>query len=196
MILFRNDKNVFGVKYWLQIYTFFWLYDVLCIDLHCKILYTQNMNFTIRSAGEADFPAILSIIKALALFERAPEKVTNTVEQMKAEKDYFNCLVAVNEDDEVIAICLYFFAYYTWVGKSLYLDDLYVLEQYRRHGIAAALLNELFEIARREQCNRVRWQVLDWNETAINFYQKINATLDYEWVNCDFDKKGIMEFKI
>jgi len=196
LILFRNDKNVFGVKYWLQIYTFFWLYDVLCIDLHCKILYTQNMNFTIRSAGEADFPAILSIIKALALFERAPEKVTNTVEQMKAEKDYFNCLVAVNEDDEVIAICLYFFAYYTWVGKSLYLDDLYVLEQYRRHGIAAALLNELFEIARREQCNRVRWQVLDWNETAINFYQKINATLDYEWVNCDFDKKGIMEFKI
>ena len=154
------------------------------------------MNFTIRFAEEADFPVILDIIKALALFEKAPEKVTNTVEQMKAEKDYFNCLVAINEEGEIIAICLYFFAYFTWVGKSLYLDDLYVLEPYRRRGIAAALLNELFEIARRERCNRVRWQVLDWNENAIRFYKKIGATLDNEWINCDFDRKGIMEFQL
>ncbi|MDR2234384.1 MAG: GNAT family N-acetyltransferase [Tannerella sp.] len=152
------------------------------------------MKFTIRRAEESDFQAILDIIKALAHFEKAPEKVTNTVEQMKAEKDYFNCLVAVGEDGVIVAICLYFFAYYTWVGKSLYLDDLYVLEPYRRHGIAAALLNELFEIARREKCNRVRWQVLDWNTSAINFYKKIGATLDNEWVNCDFDRKAIQEF--
>jgi len=67
------------------------------------------MIFKIRPAVEADFPAILDIIKALALFEKAPEKVTNTVEQMKAEQDYFKCLVATNEADEIIAICLYFF---------------------------------------------------------------------------------------
>ena len=154
------------------------------------------MIFKIRPAVEADFPAILDIIKALALFEKAPEKVTNSVEQMKAEQDYFKCLVSTNEADEIIAICLYFFAYYTWVGKSLYLDDLYVLEAYRRQGIAAALLNELFEIARIERCNRVRWQVLDWNENAIQFYNKIGATLDNEWINCDYDSKGIMEFNI
>jgi len=152
------------------------------------------MNFTIRLAVEADFSAILDIIKALALFEEAPEKVTNTVEQMKAEKDYFNCLVAINERGEIIAICLYFFAYYTWVGKSLYLDDLYVLKPYRRLGIASTLLNELFEIARNERCNRVRWQVLDWNENAIQFYKKIGATLGKEWINCDYDRKGITEF--
>jgi len=70
------------------------------------------------------------------------------------------------------------------------------LEAYRRQGIAAALLNELFEIARIERCNRVRWQVLDWNENAINFYNKIGATLDNEWINCDYDSKGIMEFNI
>ena len=153
------------------------------------------MKFTIRPAEEADYPSILDIIKALALFEKAPEKVTNTVEQMKAEKDYFNCLVATNQEGEIIAICLYFFAYYTWVGKSLYLDDLYVLEPYRRHGIAAALLNELFEVARNEHCNRVRWQVLNWNENAIRFYEKTGATLDDEWINCDFDRKGILAFK-
>jgi GNAT superfamily N-acetyltransferase len=154
------------------------------------------MKFTVRAAGEADFPAILDIIKALAHFERAPEKVTNTVEQMQAEKDYFHCLVAVNEEGVLIAICLYFFAYYTWVGKSLYLDDLYVLEPYRRHGVAAALLNELFEIARREKCNRIRWQVLDWNENAIKFYKRIGAILDNEWINCDFNLKEIKEFRI
>jgi GNAT superfamily N-acetyltransferase len=154
------------------------------------------MKYAIRTAVAEDFPAILDIIKALALFEKAPEKVTNTVEQMRAEQDYFKCLVATNEAGEIIAICLYFFAYYTWVGKSLYLDDLYVLEPYRRHGIAAALLDELFEIARKERCNRVRWQVLDWNEHAIRFYKKIGATFDNEWVNCDYDRKGIMEFRM
>jgi len=153
------------------------------------------MNYTIRPAAETDFPAILDIIKALALFEKAPEKVTNTVEQMKAEQAYFNCLVAVNEEGEIIAICLYFFAYYTWVGKSLYLDDLYVLEPYRRQGIAAALLDKLFEVARNEKCNRIRWQVLNWNENAIRLYKKYGATIDDEWLNCDFDQKGIMEFK-
>ena len=152
------------------------------------------MDYTIRPATEADFPAILEIIKALALFEKAPEKVTNTVEQMKAEKDFFKCLVAVNDDEEIIAICLYFFAYYTWVGKSLYLDDLYVLEPYRKQGIANALLIKLFEIARDEKCNRMRWQVLNWNENAIRFYKKYGTTFDDEWINCDFDRKGIMSF--
>ena len=154
----------------------------------------MNMNYSIRPAVEADFPAILEIIKALAHFEKAPEKVTNTVEQMKAEKDYFGCLVATNETGEVIAISLYFFAYYTWVGKSLYLDDLYVLEPYRRQGIALALLNELFEVARKGNCNRMRLQVLNWNKNAIQLYKKIGATIDDEWLNCDFDRKGILSY--
>ena len=153
------------------------------------------MNYTIRTAVEEDFPAILAIIKALALFENAPEKVTNTVEQMKAEKDYFHCLVAVGDDGEIMAICLYFFAYYTWVGKSLYLDDLYVLEPYRRNGIASALLDRLFEVARVANCNRVRWQVLNWNGNAIRLYKKYGAAVDDEWLNCDFDRKGILDFK-
>ena len=151
------------------------------------------MNFTIRPAVETDFADILHIIKELALFEKAPEKVTNTVERMIAEKEYFHCLVATDEDDKIMAICLYFFAYYTWVGKSLYLDDLYVLEPYRKQGVASALLSKLFEIARHENCQRIRWQVLNWNETAIRFYKKRGATLDNEWLNCDFDRNGMLD---
>ena len=154
------------------------------------------MNYTIRPAVEADFDVILDIIKALARFEKAPEKVTNTVERMKAEQAYFNCLVAVDDKGEIIAICLYFFAYYTWVGKSLYLDDLYVLEPCRRQGIAAALLDRLFEIARDENCHRVRWQVLNWNENAIQLYKKYGAIIDDEWLNCNFDREGILNFQV
>ena len=91
------------------------------------------MNYKIRIATEKDFPEILQLIRELAAFEKAPEKVTNSVEMMKKEKDLFHCFVAETETGEIIGMALYFFAYYTWVGKSLYLDDIYVKESFRKH---------------------------------------------------------------
>lgn len=154
------------------------------------------MNFTIRKATENDFPAVLSMIKELALFEKAPEKVTNTVELMKQEQHLFGCSVAVTDENEIVGMAIWFFAYYTWVGKSLYLDDLYVKDAYRRHKIGTALLNKVFEVARNENCRRVRWQVLDWNKNAIEMYKKAGATLDGEWLNCDFEHDGIKNFRM
>ncbi|MBU3662541.1 MAG: GNAT family N-acetyltransferase, partial [Bacteroidetes bacterium] len=78
------------------------------------------MEFTIRKANENDFEAILTLIRELATFERAPEKVTNSVQQMQHEKEFFHCYVAESETKEIVGLALYFFAYYTWVGKSLY----------------------------------------------------------------------------
>ncbi len=152
------------------------------------------MKFTIRKAVERDFEDILSLIKELALFEKAGEKVTNSVEQMKSEKDYFQCFIAENSEKEVVGIALYFFTYYTWVGKSLYLDDLYVKKEYRKNQIGTALLKKIFEVAKKENCKRVRWQVLNWNKLAIDMYKKVGAEIDNEWSNCDFDSKGIKEF--
>lgn len=149
----------------------------------------------IRKATEADFPAILGLIKELALFEKAPEKVTNTVEQMKEEQGLFRSLVAETKTGEIVGMALYFFAYYTWVGKSLYLDDLYVKEVHRKNKIGSALLNEVMAIAKAENCNRVRWQVLNWNKNAIGMYQSAGAVIDDEWLNCDFDVEGIRNFK-
>lgn len=154
------------------------------------------MKFAIREAIENDFPGILELIRELALFEKAPEKVTNTVEQMSDEKDLFKCFIAENESGEIVGMALYFIAYYTWVGKSLYLDDLYVREAYRQHKIGSALLSRVFEAALTENCKRVRWQVLRWNEPAIRFYEKVGALIDGEWLNCDFDSEGIRNFKI
>lgn len=155
----------------------------------------KPMNITIRKANEEDFTKIITLIKELAIFEKAPEGVTNSVEQMKAEKDFFGCHVA-EHDNEIIGIAIYFFAYYTWVGKSLYLDDLYVKEDFRGRKVGTKLLKKVFEVAKKENCKRVRWQVLNWNNPAIALYEKCGANIDEEWHNCDFNEKGIKEFKL
>lgn len=154
------------------------------------------MEITIRKANESDFEAILSLIKELATFEKAPEKVTNSVQQMQHEKEFFNCYVAENERKEIVGMALYFFAYYTWVGKSLYLDDLYVKESCRGQKIGSKLLVKIFEIAKEENCKRMRWQVLNWNTPAIEMYKKFGAEIQEEWHNCDFNEKEIMEFQV
>jgi len=145
------------------------------------------IDYKIRPATEADFEAILGLIKELALFEKAPEKVRNTVSQMKAEQDYFQAWVAEKYDGKIIGFALFYYVYYTWVGKSLYLDDLYVKEQYRGHKIGSTLLDKVISIGKMNNCKRIRWQVLDWNTPAIEFYKKLGANLDGEWINCDLE---------
>lgn len=154
------------------------------------------MNTTIRKANKQDYPAILALIKELATFVKAPDKVTNSVELMNKEDEHFNCLVAENENKDIVALALYFYAYFTWTGKSLYLDDLYVKEKYRGQKIGSQLLEEIFKIAKQENCKRVRWQVIEWNKPALEFYKKCGAQIDKEIANCDFDLKAIQQFKI
>ena len=154
------------------------------------------MKVHVRYATEQDYAEIIGMIKELALFEKAPERMTNTEKQMKEEKDLFQCILAEDEKGNILGMALYFFAYFTWVGKSLYLDDLYVKEQYRGNGVGKILLKELMKIALDENCKRVRWQVLDWNTNAIELYKKAGATLDSEWLNCDFEHDQIKKFNL
>jgi GNAT superfamily N-acetyltransferase len=118
------------------------------------------------------------------------------VEQMKEEQDFFECFIAETKDGEVVWVAFYFLAYYTWVGKSLYLDDLYIKESFRRNWIWSKLLEKIFEVAKKENCKRVRWQVLHWNKPAVELYKKLGAEIDSEFHNCDFDYKWIQQFKI
>jgi GNAT superfamily N-acetyltransferase len=152
------------------------------------------MKYTIRIAVESDYTQILDAIKELATFELAPEKVINSVDQMIEEKNHFGCFVAVLDSGEIVGIALYFYAYFTWVGKSLYLDDLYVKPEYRGHGIGTELLKKIFALAKEENCKRLRWQVINWNHEAIKLYEKVSATIDNEWSNCDFDYEQIKRF--
>ena len=106
---------------------------------------------------------------------------------MQEENHYFQSLVAEKEDGEIVGMAIYFFAYYTWVGKSLYLDDIVVKEKYRGNKIGTKLLDKVIEFGNENNCKRIRWQVLDWNTNAIEFYRKYGAKLDGEWINCDIE---------
>nr|WP_320023207.1 GNAT family N-acetyltransferase [uncultured Draconibacterium sp.] len=145
------------------------------------------MDINIRKATEKDFPAIFRLITELAEYEKSPEKVSNSLELMYEQKDYFNCYVAETEEKEIIGMALYYFSYYTWVGKTLYLDDLYVKEAWRGNGLGTRLMDKMFEVAKAEKCNRFRLQVLNWNESAIKLYEKSGFTVDKTWYNCDFE---------
>lgn len=139
----------------------------------------------IRAARKEDVPAILGLIRELAIYENAPNEVENTVEQLTIdlfEDKLCEAIVAVI-DDVVVGFALFYSSYSTWKGRCIYLEDLYVQEAYRRHKIGDALFETVRKIAIDRKCKRMDWQVLDWNEPAIKFYEKKNALLDPEWMN-------------
>jgi len=143
------------------------------------------MTLHIRKIEERDFPALISLFNEFALFEKLPEKMTNTVEQMLTEKEYLAGFVAVNGEGEIRGYVTYFFAYYTWTGKSLYMDDLYVRPIFRGQGIGTKLINEVIAFAKTENCGKLRWQVSEWNQPAIDFYKSLGANIDAVESNCD-----------
>ena len=140
---------------------------------------------TIRNAGEEDFPAMIELFKEFAAFERMPEKMTNTVERMTAEKELFHSFVAQTTDGIIVGYATYFFSYHTWIGKSLYIDDLYVREAYRGKGIGTSLMNKSIEYAKETGCHKMRWQVSNWNNPAIDFYKGLGAEIGTTEQNCD-----------
>lgn len=139
----------------------------------------------IRKAIRSDVHAIFGLIQELALFERAPEQVENTVDELEADLFDDKCCEAIvcEMEDRVVAFALYYTSYSTWKGKCLYLEDLYVQHEFRKHGIGQKLFDQVVDVAKKSKVRRMDWQVLDWNAPAIAFYKKNNAVLDPEWVN-------------
>jgi ribosomal protein S18 acetylase RimI-like enzyme len=143
------------------------------------------MNIIIRKATTQDFPSILSLIKEFSIFQKTPERVTITLEQMTAEANLFQCFVAETDDKNIVGFATFFFTYYSWSGKALYLDDLYVQDAYRKLGIGKMLLDEVIALAKNNGCKKIRWQVSKWNDYAIAFYKSIGAEIDDVEINCD-----------
>lgn len=142
------------------------------------------MQISIRKAEAADLPAIFSLIKEFAIFQKTPEKVSITVEQMQAEQDLFQCFVAL-ANGEIVGFASFFLAYYSWSGKALYLDDLYVQQPFRQQKVGSRLLEAVVASAKSEHCKKVRWMVSKWNGNAIGFYQKMGAVIDDMDIICD-----------
>ncbi len=139
----------------------------------------------IRPAKRGDEGAIMELIHGLAEYEKAPHEVVNTAEELGThlfDEKVCDALVA-EADDKVVGFALFYMNYSTWKGKCLYLEDLFILPEYRQHGIGSQLFDEVVNIAKQRGVRRMDWQVLDWNEPAIKFYQKKKAYLDPEWMN-------------
>lgn len=123
----------------------------------------------------------------LAVFENGQDEVTNSVREMEkdgfGERPIFEFIVA-EEDATIIGASIYYYRYSTWKGKRMYLEDLIVTESKRGAGAGKLLFDETIKIGKETNCTGMMWQVLDWNEPAINFYKKNNADLDGEWINC------------
>jgi GNAT superfamily N-acetyltransferase len=147
----------------------------------------------IRKGIKADLSQILELIKELAAYEKAPEQVKNSVQRMEEDgfgvKPIFEFFVAENEG-VIVGTAIFYYRYSTWKGKAIYLEDLIVNEKHRGSGIGKKLLDAIVNEAKQVDAKQVMWQVLDWNEPAINFYKKLGADLDSEWINCklEFDQ--------
>jgi GNAT superfamily N-acetyltransferase len=140
---------------------------------------------------------VLSLIKELAVFEKEPEAVIVTVEDLQrdgfGEKPMFTCLVAEVEH-EIVGMALLYFRYSTWKGKTVHLEDLIVKKSMRGKGIGAALYRKTMEFAKENKVKRVEWVVLDWNKNAVDFYEKTGATILKDWWTVQFDEQSLDEF--
>ena len=148
----------------------------------------MNPQFTVRPAQPEDVSTLFQLIKALAEYEKLADQVTGTAEQLRSHLFGAQpCIEAIVADceGESIGFALFFTNYSTFLTKpGLYLEDLFVLPTYRSCGIGKALLSELAKLARSRDCGRLEWSVLDWNEPAIGFYQRIGATVMPDWRIC------------
>lgn len=155
------------------------------------------MEVEIRKGTIDDLPQVHALIVELAEFERAPLEVTNTLEDLErdgfGENPIYKLFVAESAEG-IVGIALYYIAYSTWKGRTIFLEDLVVTQRMRRAGIGRKLFKAVAQEAKDLGAKRFRWQVLEWNEPAIAFYKNIGADLDTEWINCTLTEKQIQEF--
>ncbi|MBS1645997.1 MAG: GNAT family N-acetyltransferase [Bacteroidetes bacterium] len=144
------------------------------------------MSSRIRPGTKADLPHILVLIKELALYEKAPNEVEVSVQEMErwgfGNEKLFDFFVA-EDKEKIIGVALYYYKYSTWKGKCLFLEDIIVTQTHRGCGIGSVLFEEVIKVAQKQQVRRMEWQVLNWNKPAIRFYEKYQALLDEEWIN-------------
>lgn len=144
------------------------------------------MEVEIRLGAEAEISDLMRLIKDLALYEKAPEQVSTTEEELLSDwqAKRFEYLVMLHPENGIIGISLFYPRYSTWKGFCYYLEDLYVMPEYRGKGYGKLLLEATADKARAAGAKRLDWQVLDWNEPAVKFYESLGAHIEKEWWNC------------
>ncbi len=144
----------------------------------------------IRKATAADCPQMLELVRELAIYEQAPDEVTVSLAEFIdagfGDAPVWEAFVA-EMDGYIVGISLFYIRYSTWKGRRLYLEDIVVTETMRGNGIGKLLFDETWKLCEERKYSGMVWQVLEWNEPAINFYRKYGATFDGAWVNVALD---------
>ena len=146
--------------------------------------YLRNPMVTIRKALKEDMVAVHALITELAVYEKEPNAVLISAEKLKQHgfsEHRFDCFVAEHETSGIVGMALFYSRYSTWKGPTLHLEDLYVKQEFRKGGLGKELFDTVVSEAVKQNVGRMEWTVLEWNEPALNFYKKYNATLDPEW---------------
>ena len=155
------------------------------------------MNITIRKSQKEDMPRVLELIQELADFEKEPHEVEVTVEDLQKDGygnlPKFTCFVA-EIDNTIEGIALVYFRYSTWKGQVLHLEDLIVSQEKRGSGLGSLLLDEVVKFGDQLGVKRISWEVLDWNESAIKFYEKKGANVMRDWDVVQLNKEGIKTY--
>ena len=151
----------------------------------------------IRKGEKSDMKAVLELIRELAVFEKEPNAVVVTVEDLErdgfSENPLFHTFVA-KINNEIVGVALYYYRYSTWKGKTIHLEDLFVKEKMRGSGIGFALYSKIIEQGKKDKVRRIEWAVLDWNTPEIDFYKKSGAKVLDDWRVAQMDENGINEF--
>ncbi|OMQ12761.1 GNAT family N-acetyltransferase [[Flexibacter] sp. ATCC 35103] len=151
----------------------------------------------IRKGNPEDMESVLGLIQELAIFEKEPEAVVITVDDLVrdgfGEKPLFHVFVAEVEK-EIVGIALYYYRYSTWKGKTIHLEDLIVKDKMRGTGLGSALYSEIMKQGKKDNVRRVEWNVLDWNTPAVKFYENSGAKILEEWRVVQMDENGINSF--
>ncbi|MEN9703540.1 MAG: Diamine N-acetyltransferase [Bacteroidota bacterium] len=144
----------------------------------------------IRKASKEDINLVRELVMELAIFEKAPEEVTSQLEDYIQEGFSDNPLFTANLiylNDELAGFSLWYYRFSTWKGRRFYLEDLYIKESFRGKGLGRRLINEAIAEAKRTKCTGMMWQVLDWNQPAIDFYNTLGVKMDAGWLNVHLD---------
>lgn len=144
------------------------------------------MNIRIRPATNEDLRTVFTLVKEFAAYLGTSVKVKTSLADFERGKDFFCCLLAETEDKEIVGYALFSFSFHTWTGKAIYLDDLYVKEEYRRISIGTQLINAVESVAKENRCKSIRWEIPDWNKEAIAFYKKMGITVGDDNLNCTY----------
>lgn len=155
------------------------------------------MSFIIREAQPADMESVLQLITELAVFEKEPDAVKITVDDLiengfRAHPAFYIYLAEL--DNAIVGMALFYNRFSTWKGASLHLEDLIVTQQHRQKGIGKALYDQVLNFALENDINRVEWVVLDWNTPAVDFYKSTGATVFEEWNICQMSRNKIVEY--